>query len=82
MDSMPEHKALIAAIAGHPGVVAAVGASAVPTKRPVNGNIRLSGPEGEADIHIEMRGPNGQAVVAVEAEMKNRTWSLQRVAVQ
>lgn len=82
VEAMPEHQALIAAIAGHPSVVAAVGTPAAPTKKPVNGNIRLSGAEGEADIHIEMRGPNGQAIVAVEGEMQNRIWKLQEVAVQ
>ena len=82
MEAMAEHRALIAAIASHPRLRAAVGAPAVPTNRPMNGNIRLSGPDGDADIHIEMRGPKGRAIVAVEGEMQNRVWSLQRVAIQ
>jgi beta-lactamase regulating signal transducer with metallopeptidase domain len=82
MEAMPEHQALIAAIAAHPSVVAAIGVPATPTNKPVNGNIRLTGADGDADIHIEMRGPKGTAIVAVEAEMKNRVWDLQQVAVQ
>ncbi len=81
-EEMAEAKALMAAIAGHPNVVAAVGSPAAPTTKPVNGNIRLSGPEGDADIEIQMRGPKGQAIIAVEAEMENRVWDLQQVDVQ
>jgi len=82
VEAMAEHKALIAAIAGHPNVRAAVGTPAVPTDKLVDGTIRLSGAEGEADFRIEMRGPKGQAVVAVEGEMHKRSWNLQRVATQ
>jgi beta-lactamase regulating signal transducer with metallopeptidase domain len=79
-EEMAEPKALVAAIAASPHVRERIGSPAVPTNMPVNGNIRVSGAEGDADIHIEMRGPQGRAVFAVEAEMKNRTWTLQQVA--
>ena len=82
MATMPEHQALISAIASHPNVRAAVGDPAAPTDKPVNGNVRLSGADGDADIQIEMEGPKGRSLVAVEAEMQNRTWDLQRVEVQ
>lgn len=82
MEAMPEHQALMTAIASHPSVRGAVGSPAVATAKPVNGNIRLSGAQGEADIRIEMRGPKGQATVAVEAEMNKRSWNLQRVSIQ
>ena len=82
MEAMAEHQALIAAIAAHPNVRAVVGMPAVPTRTPVNGSIRLSGAEGDADIDIEMRGPKGRATVAVEAEMKNHIWNLEQVAAR
>jgi len=79
VEDMPEVKALHASISAHPAVVARVGTPAAATAKPVNGNISLTGPNGDADIEIEMRGPKGRAVFAVEGEMKNRAWTLTSV---
>ena len=81
-DETPEVKALHATIAAHPAVVARLGAPAMPTSRPVNGNVRVEGADGDADIHIELGGPKGRAMVAVEAEMKDRVWTLQSVEME
>ena len=82
MNDRPEHRALVAAIASHPDVVATLGTPAVATPRPVNGNVRLSGAEGDADIRIELSGPKGRAMVDVEAEMNDRIWALQSLEMQ
>jgi hypothetical protein len=82
VNDMPEHRALVALIARHPDVVARVGTPAAPTSRPINGTVRLTGSEGDADIEIEMGGPGGRAVFAVEAEMHNSTWSLDSLEAQ
>jgi beta-lactamase regulating signal transducer with metallopeptidase domain len=78
----PESRALFALIAVHPDVVARVGNAAAPTFRPINGNLRLSGPEGDADISIEMRGAKGQAVFAVRADMHDRVWTVRSLSAE
>jgi beta-lactamase regulating signal transducer with metallopeptidase domain len=78
----PEHKALVALIAADRGVVARLGTPVVATSRPVNGTLRIDGAEGDADIRIELSGPKGRAMAAVEADYKNRIWTLQRVDLQ
>lgn len=82
IEDMADSRALVGLIAAHGDVVARLGAPAVATSRPVNGNLQLDGAEGDADIRIELRGPRGLAMVAVEAEMNNHIWTLQRVAVE
>jgi beta-lactamase regulating signal transducer with metallopeptidase domain len=82
IEDMAEARSLVALIATHRDVVARVGTPAVATSRAVNGNLRLDGAEGDADIRIELRGPRGQAVAAVEADMHDRIWTLRRVAVE
>ena len=77
-----EYDALMRLVARQPGVVARLGDSAVATGRPPNGNVHYEAANGSADIEVEMRGPRGQAVVAVEAEMENRVWTLQDVEVR
>ncbi|HYG30198.1 MAG TPA: M56 family metallopeptidase [Allosphingosinicella sp.] len=76
VDDMPEHRALVALIASHPDVVARVGSPAAATSRPVNGNVRLTGSEGDADIEIELGGPRGRVTVEVQAERRNGAWRL------
>lgn len=84
MENLAEYRALIARIAGHPDVVARLGTPAVATSRPVDGNVRLDQGEGEgeADIRIELSGPRGRAIVAVEAEMTGRAWTLRSLQVE
>ncbi|MDB5703319.1 MAG: Peptidase BlaR1 [Sphingomonas bacterium] len=82
IDQMAESKALFALVAANRDVVATVGSPAVPTSRPVNGNLHHDGTNGAADISVEMRGPKGQALVAVKAEMSNRVWTLHKVDVE
>ena len=82
VDAMPEQRALVAAIARHPDVVARLGTPVVKTSRPVNGTVSHDGVEGNADIQIELSGPRGRAMVAVEAVMNNRAWTLQNVTVE
>jgi len=78
----PESRALVALIAAQPAVVARLGTPAVVTSRPVNGNLQLDGAGGSADLRIELRGPRGQAVVAVEADMTERNWTLRRLELE
>jgi beta-lactamase regulating signal transducer with metallopeptidase domain len=75
----PEHKALVALVAARPEVVARVGSPAVQTSRPVNGNLRLDGTNGDAELSVEMRGPKGRAMVEIEAELKDGAWTLRRL---
>lgn len=82
VNDMPEHRALVALIARHPGVVARVGTPAAATSRPVNGHVSLTGSEGEADIEIELGGPRGRATFAVEAEMHDGAWRLNSIEAQ
>ncbi|HEX8655498.1 MAG TPA: M56 family metallopeptidase [Allosphingosinicella sp.] len=82
VNDMPAHRALVALIAGHPDVAARVGSPAAATSRPINGNVRLTGSEGDADIEIELSGPRGRVTVDVEAERHNGAWSLDSLAVQ
>ena len=82
VNDRPEHRALVALIASHPDVVARVGSPAAATSRPVNGNVRLSGSEGDADIEIELLGPSGRVTVDVEAQRSNGTWRLDSLDVQ
>lgn len=77
-----EHAALVALVGRHPEVVGRVGAPATPAGTPINGTISFDGDDGEADIRIEYRGPTGSAVVSVQAEMNNRTWSLESVSLE
>jgi beta-lactamase regulating signal transducer with metallopeptidase domain len=79
IEDMPEARALLARISAHPNVVARVGTPAAATSAPVNGNIRISGAEGDADIEIEFQGPKGRSVFTVEGEMKQRVWTLSQV---
>jgi beta-lactamase regulating signal transducer with metallopeptidase domain len=82
LDATPEHMALYALIERHPAVVARLGAPVTRTARMIDGTISHDGTDGEADIRIELSGPRGRATVAVDAEMNDRTWTLQSVAVQ
>lgn len=80
---VPGQRALVAQIVRHPDVIARLGTPAAPTPRQIDGIIRIEeGRRGEADIRIEIGGPRGRAVVAVVAEMNDRVWNLQNVAVQ
>lgn len=79
----PQHRALVAQIAGHPAVVAKLGPNAVPTPRQIDGIVRVEdGTGGEADIVIELSGPQGRGNVAVEAELNDGVWKLEDVAVR
>jgi beta-lactamase regulating signal transducer with metallopeptidase domain len=82
VNDMPEHRALVALIARHPDVAARVGTPAAATSRPVNGNVSLTGSEGDADIEIELGGPRGRATFAVEAQMHEGAWRLDSVEAQ
>ena len=75
-------KALVALIAAHPAVVARLGAPVVATSAPVNGNVRVNGTSGSADIRIELSGPKGRAVAAVQADLADGAWTLRRVRVR
>ncbi|HYE44018.1 MAG TPA: cytochrome c oxidase assembly factor Coa1 family protein [Caulobacteraceae bacterium] len=80
-----EDRALLALIAAHPDVRARLGEGAVPTPRPLNGNLRSHGADrasGDADIRIEMSGPRGRAEVAVKADRRGRVWTLRSLAVR
>jgi beta-lactamase regulating signal transducer with metallopeptidase domain len=82
LGNMAEARALVAQVAAHPDVIARLGSRAVATSRPVNGNLRIDGSGGEADLRIELRGPRGAAMVNVAATMNDRVWTLQRVDVE
>ncbi len=82
MDDRAEFKALVTLIASHRDVVALLGTPVVLTDKAVNGNVRLDDTDGDANIRIELSGPKGRAVVAVEAEMANRIWTLRSIDVQ
>lgn len=81
-DIRTDYKALVDRIAADPAVVARLGTPVIATAAVVNGNVRVDGVNGDADIRIPLRGPKGQAMVAVQAQMKDRSWSLRSVEVE
>lgn len=78
-DYSAEQAALVAMVGRRAEVVGRVGSPATPTGTQTYGTISFDGDDGNADIRIEYRGPNGTTVVAVEAEMRGRVWSLESV---
>jgi hypothetical protein len=83
-DMTPAFDSLAASIAAHPDVVARLGRGAVPTARPIDGNLQVDTAEGDGAVamRVELRGPKGRATVAVAAVMADHAWILQSVAVQ
>jgi beta-lactamase regulating signal transducer with metallopeptidase domain len=79
--NMAEARALVAQLAAHPDVVARLGSPAVATTRPADGNLRIDGAGGEADLRIELRGPRGVAMANVAAALNDHIWTLQHVDV-
>ena len=80
-DISPEFDALMRLVAVHPDIVARLGAPVVVAVMPPNGTLSLNDTGGDADLRLELRGPRGHATVRVEADLRNRIWTLRRVSV-
>jgi beta-lactamase regulating signal transducer with metallopeptidase domain len=82
LSASPEYQAFVATLAARPELASRLGTPVAPTGRPPNGNFHLDGVYGSADLSIEMVGPKGGTMVAVQADMANRVWTVRSLKLR
>lgn len=82
IEDMAEFKTLVAQLAAQPGIIARLGSPVAMTSTPVSGSVQIGDAEGEADIRLELAGPKRKAMIALQADMRGRAWTLRRITME
>jgi hypothetical protein len=78
----PAIKEILRLVAADPEVVNRVGAPVTLDPDSIDGNLRIDGQDGDADLTFMLAGPKGKAGIEVDAERLDGRWTIHQIEVE